>query len=164
MLSLFRRDPDQGWLYREAWYDDAANEFVVHHGKVGANGKLTAERAQQDEAEALLESFTAQCGQDGYAEPAAEDLTVLKVLYPLKSAEPSAVERRNANTVHEAALTTLAWRGLGAPTDPAVQRDDDGHALVMRFSTLHRRKAEDAVRAAVRSTDVQPSKVSVRRA
>lgn len=162
MLSLFRRDPEQGWLYREAWYDGAAREFVVHHGKVGTNGKLTAEQATEDAAETLLEGFAAQCAEDGYAEPTAEELTELKVVYPLKSAEPSAAERRNVNTVHEAVLVALAWRGLGALTDPVQEKDDDGgQALVMRVPTLHRRKAEDAVRASVRSTDVPPSKVKI---
>lgn len=164
MLSLFRRDPEEGWFYREAWYDESAGEFVVHHGKVGTNGKLTAEKAAAEDAESLLESFAAQCAEDDYAEPAEDDLSVLTVSYPLKGAEPAASERRNANTVHQAVLIALAWRGLGALGDPVQESHPaGGQALVMRVSTLHARKAVAAAEAAVRSTDVPFSKVEITR-
>lgn len=164
MLSLFRRDPEQGWHYREAWYDESAGEFVVHHGKVGTNGKITAEKASAEEAESLVESFAAQCADDGYAEPADDDLGTLTVAYPLKGAEPSASERRNANTVHEAVLVALAWRGLGALSDPEQRpREARGQALVMTSQTVHTRKALDAAQSAIKHTDVPLSKVEITR-
>ncbi|MGQ7785977.1 hypothetical protein [Nesterenkonia sp. K-15-9-6] len=162
MISLFRQNSEAAWEYREAWYDEAAGEFVVHYGAVGANGKLTAEKAQADEAEALLEGFAAQCEADGYREIGQLQTVELVVAVPLKASEPSASERRNAETVHTAVLTGLAWRGLGALSDPEIEEHDDGAALVMRARTVHRRKAGEAVRGALRATDVPASKVRIR--
>ncbi len=164
MISLFHREPEAGWSYREAWYDEAAGEFVVHHGRVGTNGRLSAEKAAAGDAESLLESFAAQCAEDGYGEPQEQDLAELTVSYPLKGAEPNASERRNANTVHHAVLVSLAWRGLGALGDPEQEAlPAGGQGLVMRVKTLHARKAEEAASAAVRSTDVPLSKVEITR-
>ncbi|MDZ5078382.1 hypothetical protein [Nesterenkonia sp. HG001] len=162
MISLFRPAEPSGWQYREAWFDEAAGEFVVHHGAVGVNGTLTAEKAQPEEAQVLLESFTAQCAADGYREVSKEETTELVVAVPLKGSEPSAAERRNADTVHATVLTTLAWRGLGALSDPEPAEFDGATALVMSGRTLHRRKAGDAVRGAIRGTDVPASKVRIR--
>lgn len=163
MLSLFRRDPDEGWLYREAWYDEGAREFVVHHGKAGTNGRITAEKAPAEEADSLLESFAAQCAEDGYADPEEGDLSSLTVSYPLKGSTPNASEQRNANAVHHAVLIALAWRGLGALSDPEQQDHEGGQALVMRAKSVHARKAADAAAAAVKSTDVPSSKVEITR-
>lgn len=162
MISLFRQHPESGWEYREAWFDEAAGEFVVHHGAVGSNGKLSAEKAPAEEAEGLLEGFLAQCRADGYREIAEEEGFGLLVAVPLKGEQASASERRNAETIHTAVLTALAWRGLGALSDPALEQDGDGACLVMRARTLHRRKAGEAARSAVRSTDVPSSKVRIR--
>lgn len=162
MISLFRPAEPSGWEYREAWFDEAAGEFVVHRGAVGANGTLTAEKVGAEEAEALLESFTAQCRADGYREVSEEETSDLAVVLPLKGSEPSASERRNAETLHTTVLTTLAWRGLGVLSDPEVAEFDGAPALVMAGRTLHRRKAGEAVRGAVRGTDVPASKVRVK--
>ncbi|GAB3189564.1 hypothetical protein [Nesterenkonia suensis] len=162
MISLFRHSPETGWEYREAWYDEAVGEFVVHHGTVGSNGQLTAEKVPTDEAVALLDGFLAQCRVDGYREVTDEETSELQLALPLKGDEASSSERRNAETVHTAALTALAWRGLGALSDPVLEIGEDGPALMMRARTLHRRKAGDALRRAVRSTDVPASKVRIR--
>lgn len=159
MISLFRRAEETGWEYREAWYDHPAGELVVHHGRVGANGTLTAEKVPAEEAEALLESFAERCEADGYRSPGEDESHDVVIAYPLKGQEPAASEQRNADTVHTAVLTTLAWRGLGVLTDPELQARDGGMALVMTARTLHRRKALDAVRSAVKSTDVPASKI-----
>ncbi|MDR8019118.1 hypothetical protein [Nesterenkonia aerolata] len=162
MITVFRRDPEQGWSYREAWYDETDREFVVHHGIVGTNGQVTAEPAHAEEARALMEGFEAQCREDGFSTPDEEQLHRVAVMLPLRTAEPSASERRNADQVHRAVLVGLAWKGLGALSDPQVQPlDTGGHALVMTARTVHRRKAREAVHAAVKSTDVPPSKVSI---
>lgn len=162
MISLFRPAPASGWEYREAWYDVASEEFVIHHGQVGANGTVTAEKVPADDVEALLESFTARCSEDGYRDPAADETHEVLISYPLKGRTPAAAEQRNADTVHAAVLTALAWRGLGALTDPEPETREGGTDLVMRARTLHRRKALDAIRSAVKSTDVPPSKVRAR--
>ena len=164
MISLFHREPEAGWSYREAWYDEAAGEFVVHHGRVGTNGRLSAEKAAAGDAESLLESFAAQCAEDGYGEPQEQDLAELTVSYPLKGAEPNASERRNANTVHHAVMVSLAWRGLGALTDPEPHpREAGGQALTMSSRTVHTRKALDAAQSAIKHTDVPLSKVEITR-
>lgn len=161
MISLYRKDPETGWHYREAWYDDSAGEFVVHHGALGTNGTVTAEKVAGEEAETLLNSFTAQCRDDGFAEVGVDELTELTVAYPLKGSEPGAAEQRNTNSVHHAVLTALAWRGLGALSDPVLESYNGGHAMLMRAGTLHRRKAADAAAQAVRGTDVPLSKVEI---
>lgn len=161
MITLYRRD-EQAWNYREAWYDDADGEFVIHHGVLGANGKLTSEKASPEEAEQLLESFIAQCRADGFAEPPEEAQIELRLLYPLKGEAPSASEERNIGAVHRDVLATLAWRGLGLLTDPVIEAHEGGHASVMRIKTLHQGKARDAVKAAVRGGDVPASKIEIR--
>ncbi|MGJ9405055.1 hypothetical protein ACHABQ_01860 [Nesterenkonia aurantiaca] len=161
MITLYRRD-EQAWIYREAWYDEATGEFVIHHGALGANGKLTSEKVSAPEAEQLLESFTAQCREDGFAEPAPDDQIELRLLYPLKGEQPSASEQRNVGAVHREVLATLAWRGLGLLSDPVIEPHSGGHASVMRIQTLHQGKAREAVKAAVRAGDVPASKIELR--
>ncbi|GAB3178680.1 hypothetical protein GCM10027060_04980 [Nesterenkonia halophila] len=163
MLTLNRHTDDGGWEYREAWFDEEAGEFVVHHGTVGRNGTITAETAGAEQAEGLVESFRAQCAADGFAEPDPAELIRLEVVYPLKGATPGAAEERNVTQVHTAALTWLAWRGLGALQDPEQAARDGSQAMVMALDTLHRRKATETVAAAVRSTDVQPTRIRVAR-
>ncbi|WP_218219831.1 hypothetical protein [Nesterenkonia sp. Act20] len=161
MLTLYRRE-EQTWTYREAWFDETAQEFVIHYGALGTNGKITAEKAGSEEADQLLESFQAQCREDGFEEAPAESLTELRLIYPLKARQPSSSEERNVQTVHREVLAALAWRGLGAVSDPEVETQENGHASVMRFSTLHQGKARDAVKSAVRGSDVPASKVELR--
>ena len=160
MITLYRRE-DQGWTYREAWYDEAAGEFVVHHGVLGANGKISAEKADASEAEQLLEGFLGQCHEDGYEEPKDESLSELKLMYPLKGEKPSASEDRNVTTVHREVLGVLAWRGLGVISDPEIESHQGGHASVMRLKTLHQGKAREAVKSAVRGSDVPASKIEL---
>ncbi|MDO5492079.1 MAG: hypothetical protein Q4F53_00505 [Nesterenkonia sp.] len=162
MITLYRRDPEQGWSYREAWYDSAAGEFVVHHGVVGTNGTVTAEQVTEQDADPLMEGFLARCAEDGYAAPTDEQLRTLRLALPLRGPTPIASERRNAESVHQAVLVQLAWRGLGALSDPeAVSEDDGRHALVMEARTVHRAKAQQAARAALRGSDVPASKVDI---
>ncbi|MCH8561297.1 hypothetical protein LTH96_06275 [Nesterenkonia sp. LB17] len=161
MITLYRRD-EQAWNYREAWYDEATGEFVIHHGVLGANGKLSSEGASAEEAEQLLESFTAQCRADGFTEPPAEAQIEMRLLYPLKGAQPSASEERNIGAVHREVLATLAWRGLGLLSDPVTEPHAGGHASVMRIKTLHQGKAKEAVKAAMRAGDVPASKIELR--
>ncbi|GAA1161416.1 hypothetical protein [Nesterenkonia sandarakina] len=160
MITLYRRD-EQVWNYREAWYDEAAGEFVVHHGALGANGKLSSEKAGAEDAEQLLESFIAQCRADGFNEAPEEAQVQLRLLYPLKGAAPSASEQRNIGAVHRDVLATLAWRGLGLLSDPVIEPHESGHASVMRLTTLHQGKAREAVKAAVRGGDVPASKIQL---
>ncbi|HIW99130.1 MAG TPA: hypothetical protein H9871_03205 [Candidatus Nesterenkonia stercoripullorum] len=164
MHTLYRfDDSDQagsGWFYREAWHDDAAGEFVIHHGALGANGKITAESvASAEEAETLMDSFLQQCHADGYAPAPPESQHEIVMSYPLKAAEPNASERRNAQQVHHAVLTALAWRGLGeiSGLEPATIQGESTLAFTVR--TLHRRKASEAARNAVKGCDVPQSKV-----
>lgn len=162
MITLYRRDPEQGWSYREAWYDEAAGEFVVHHGAVGTNGRVTAEPAAAEDAQGLLDGFLVRCADDGFVEPGSEELSTLRVMLPLRGPAPSAAERRNGDEVHRAVLVNLAWKGLGALSDPEPSSDDEGgSALVMTARTVHRRKARESALAAVRGSDVPPSKVRV---
>ncbi len=161
MLTLYRRE-DQAWTYREAWFDETTQEFVIHHGTLGTNGKITAEKADPEEADQLLDSFQAQCREDGFEEARAESLTELRLVYPLKAQRPSSSEERNVQTVQREVLAVLAWRGLGALGDPVVETHQNGHASVMRFSTLHQGKARDAVKAAIRGSDVPASKVDLK--
>lgn len=161
MITLYRRD-EQAWNYREAWHDEAAGEFVIHHGVLGANGKLTSEKAAAEEAEQLLESFIDQCRADGYTEPPAESQIQLRLLYPLKGETPSASEERNIGAVHRDVLAILAWRGLGLLSDPVIEAHDGGHASVMQITTLHQGKAREAVKAAMRGGDVPASKIELR--
>ncbi|GAA1143453.1 hypothetical protein [Nesterenkonia lutea] len=161
MITLYRRE-DQAWTYREAWYDDDAQELVIHRGTLGANGKIATEKAAPEESEQLLQSFLAQCEQDGYHEAPTESLTELRLVYPLKAEQPSSSEERNINTVHRDVLGVLAWRGLGALGEPEVESDGNGHASVMRVKTLHQGKAREAVKSAVRGGDVPASKVELR--
>lgn len=161
MLTLYRRE-EQAWTYREAWFDQAAQEFVIHHGTLGTNGKITAEKANSEEADQLLESFQAQCHEDGFEEAPLDSLTELRLIYPLKAQQPTSSEERNVQTVQREVLAVLAWRGLGALSDPEVETQENGHASVMRFSTLHQGKAREAVKAAVRGSDVPASKVELK--
>lgn len=161
MITLYRRD-EQAWNYREAWYDEATGELVIHHGVLGANGKLTSEKASPEEAEQLLESFTAQCRADGFGEAPQESEIEIRLLYPLKGEAPTASEQRNVGAVHREVLATLAWRGLGLLSDPVVEPQAAGHASVMRITTLHQGKAREAVKAALRAGDVPASKIELR--
>lgn len=161
MITLYRHAQDTGWEYREAWYDEEAGEFVVHRGRVGRNGDLSAEQATAEHAERLLDSFRGRCAADGFQAPEPSAYDEVEVVYPLKGTEPGAAEQRNVTQVHTAALTWLAWRGLGALQDPQQTEHDGAPAMVMTVQTLHRGKAVETIKAAVRSTDVQPSKVKV---
>ncbi len=164
MHTLYRFEAaDEGssrWFYREAWHDDAAGEFVIHHGALGTNGRITAEAvASAEEAETLMQSFLQQCSADGYAPAPPERQQELVLSYPLKGAEPNASERRNAQEIHHAVLAALAWRGLGETSELEAASIHGEPALAFTITTLHRRKAGEAVRSAVKGCDVPQSKV-----
>ncbi|MGO1182117.1 MAG: hypothetical protein ACTHZ5_05070 [Micrococcaceae bacterium] len=146
--------------YREAWYDEAAAEFVIHHGAVGQPGTTAVEKVEDAATgEELLAGFAAQCQEDGFRELADEDHHLLSVTYQLKGNSPTPVETTLLNKLESEITHRLAWRGLG----DVVETRHDGGVAVLIVAALHVRKAEAEIPAAVKSAGVQLSKVSVTR-
>lgn len=146
--------------YREAWYDEAVAEFVVHFGAVGQPGTTEVESNIDSEAgDELLAGFSAQCIEDGYREPTEDDHQLLTVSYRLKGATPTSVEETLLRKLESEITHRLAWRGLGEvqETRPA------NNAVELLVAAVHARKAEAEIPAAVKTAGVQLSKITVAR-
>lgn len=160
IVRTYRRseaDGVQRLEYREAWFTPGSGEVVVHHGRVGTAGTTAAEKIADDAAgEELLAGFAAQCAEDGFAEPAPDELDRFWVAYRLKGAEPTSVERGLALRLRGEITNQLAWRGLG---EVVGERLESGQ-VVFEVQTVHRRNAAAQIPAAARLAGIQASRVS----
>lgn len=162
ILRTYRRGSDDAgrtmFEYREAWHAPGSGEVVVHHGRVGTTGTTAVETVDDDEAgEQLLAGFADQCRADGFDELDPAGLERIEVLYRLKSAEPTTVERTMLAQLREEITHQLAWRGLGQVVDEHL-----GPGTVrLAVETPHVRKARAEIPVAARHAGVQNSRVSV---
>ena len=165
IVRLYRdqtgEDGTRRFEYREAWFDEEAAEFVVHHGRVGTVGTVGEQKvADAAEGEELLAAFAAQSAEEGFAELEDSALGVVSVAYRLRGREASDIERRLGEALSAEITHQLAWRGLGDVVDTTEQEG----RLVLTVLTPHAGKAASEVPvAAKRAAGIQPNKVEVHR-
>jgi hypothetical protein len=114
IIRAYKRDDDGVLLFREAWYEEDIEQFVLNWGTVGfqSTTKETDDVAPPA-AEELFAAFSAQCLQDGYAEVPVEDQHWVIAQYALKT-ETGTDRDRYLETKAKAAITEhFAWRGIG---------------------------------------------------
>lgn len=148
--------------YREAWWEEESNEFILHHGKVGDSGTTSVEQVSSStEADLLLASFAEQNATDDYVEVddiAQESFTAV-VRY--KGATPTQAEQTNADKFAREYTALLAWRGLGAIEH--WEESTDRSAFVFNLSTVHRTKATQYAAEALKKTDFRADRMKIER-
>lgn len=153
----FRPDAKRPTHYREAWYDDHDQEFVIHHGAVGQPGTTATEKVTDaEQAEQLLVGFQQQNDDDGYRALTDEEIEVLTVNFRTKGPEPTQIEKKLAHDLATYLTRILAWRGLGA----VESWDHEGEQFTYQVHTPHRSKAQKLVPVAVKSAKVQAQRIS----
>lgn len=163
IVRLYRdvtaEDGTRRFEYREAWFEPGTDEFVVHHGRVGAVGTVGEQTVADDAAgEELLAAFVEQGREEGYEELSEDALTPLTVRYRLRGRAATPIELQLGETLSAEITHQLAWRGLG---DVVELTEADGHLLLIVMTT-HAGKAEAEIPlAAKRAAGVQPNKVEV---
>ena len=69
IVRVYKRDEEGTLHFREAWFDEDYNQFVMNYGAVGHQSKTEETDVPDPEAaEGLLDAFAVQCAEDGYAE------------------------------------------------------------------------------------------------
>lgn len=148
--------------YREAWWDDESNEFVLHHGKVGERGTTTIENvATGDEADLLLASFAEQNATDQYLEVDNMAQETFTVLIHCKSTAPTQVERSSAEKFATEYTALLAWRGLGSVDDWDLVPDQAVFAF--HVSAVHGKMAAKYAPEALKKTEFRADRMKIER-
>lgn len=148
--------------YREAWWEEDTNEFVLHHGKVGESGTTSVENVTDStEADLLLASFAEQNGTDNYVEvdDIAQETFTIVIRY--KGATPTQAEQTNGEKFAREYVALLAWRGLGDIDEWA--ENPDRSAFVYQISTVHRTKAAKYAAEALKKTDFRADRMKIER-
>ncbi|WP_150119421.1 hypothetical protein [Enteractinococcus helveticum] len=148
--------------YREAWWEEEAGEFVLHHGSVGDTGTTTVEKvADAAEADVLLASFEQQNLTDHYVDVVDTEHETVTVKIRFKGTTPTQVEMTNAEKFTIAYSGLLGWRGLG--TVDAYQMAPDEPAFSIAVHTVHRSKAMKLAQEALKKTDFRSDRLRVER-
>ncbi|WP_240629882.1 hypothetical protein [Specibacter cremeus] len=124
IVRVYKTDDGGTLVFREAWVDAGAGDegsgnavpayFVVNHGTVG-HQSTSRERAvaSGEEARGLLDAFTAQCAEDGYAALVPAEQWWVVAQYALKSDRVTDRDKYLDHKAREALTAHLAWRGSG---------------------------------------------------
>lgn len=146
--------------YREAWWEEDTNDFVLHYGKVGEIGTTNVERvADPKEAETLMASFLEQNRADNYVDVDEIVQDTFAVTIRQKGQEPTTVEVTNAEKFLAVYTGLLAWRGIGAVED---WKSMPGHGkFVFHVRTVHRNKAMKLASQALQKTDFRADRLGI---
>ncbi len=148
--------------YREAWWEEETQEFVLHHGKVGESGTTNVEHVPNStEADLLLASFAEQNSSDNYVDVDELVQEAFTVVIRYKGTTPTQAEQTNAERFAREYIATVAWRGLGDIDDWA--EDPDRRAFVYQISTVHRTKAAKYAAEALKKTDFRADRMKIER-
>lgn len=158
----YRRDDDGILQFREAWFEEIADEktgqFVLNHGTVGQLS--TTKQALDVDAErgaGLMEAFADQCAQDGFAELSEADQSWVIAQYALKSTEGTQRDEYLRDKAMEALRGHLAWRGLGT----VESSDFAPHKLNIRILSPEPGKAVTAITVCIRQAKLDFTKLSI---
>ena len=158
MIRVYKCD-DEGTLhFREAWFDEDYNQFVMNYGVVGHQSKTEeTDVADAGAADGLLDAFAAQCAEDGYAEiPETEQFWVV-VQFALKTREGTDRDRYLEEKATDALISHLAWRGLGT-----VERSEfTDYKLNIFCLCPDVNKAVSAIKVCSRNEDLDFTKLSI---
>lgn len=148
--------------YREAWWDQDTAELIVHHGTVGETGTTSVETVTDEEqANALLDSFILQNTTDNYVDAAEIEHETLVVTIRFKGATASAVEAHNAEKFATAYSGLLGWRGLGW-IEP-FETDNEQKLFRYTVNSVHPAKANKLVAEALKKTDFKADRAKIER-
>ncbi|MGL3804881.1 hypothetical protein ACSYDW_02190 [Paeniglutamicibacter sp. R2-26] len=162
IVRTYRRDEDGTLTFREAWYSQYEGEelgqFVVNHGTVGHQSKTeTAKDVTEKVAEGLLDAFTEQCAEDGYAPLTDEEQHWVIVQYALKSVDGTDRDKYLESTAKEALTGHLAWRGLGT----VESSDYAPRKLNIRILSPEPKRAVSAIKTCLREAKLDYTKLSI---
>lgn len=158
IIRTYKRDEDAVLHFREAWYDDEFNQFVVNHGVVGHQSRTEeADVEDGDSVESLMAAFAAQCEEDGYEEiPEAEQFWVVAQI-ALKTKDGTERDRYLERKAKAALTSELAWRGLGV-----VDRSEIADSKLNIFCLCPDvNKAVNAIKVCIRGEDLDFTKLSI---
>lgn len=115
ILRTYRTEEDAPLSFREAWYDEETEQFVINRGEVGRLSETPVVEDDVDPAhgESLLAAFADACATDGYRELGRDEQSWVHLRFPLKQAAPKARDESLRKAVVSALTGHLAWRGLG---------------------------------------------------
>lgn len=148
--------------YREAWWEEEAGEFVLHHGQLGHIGTTEVETVtSENEADTLLVSFAQQSSADGFKDIAEIQQEQLLISIGYKGSQPTIVEETNAEKFAEQFAALLAWRGLGVVDNWQSRLND--RAFQFEVSTVHRNKAARLASEALKYTDFRTDRMHIER-
>jgi len=148
--------------YREAWWEEETQEFILHHGQVGEPGTTTVENvANETEADLLLASFAKQNTTDNYIDVDELEQEHFTVIIQQKRAAPTEAEQQNAEKFARQYSGLLAWRGLG--TIEEWETNPERAAFEFHISSVHRSKAAKYAREALKKTDFRADRMSIER-
>lgn len=158
IIRVYRRDEEGTLHFREAWFDEDYNQFVMNFGVVGHQSKTEETDVPDAEAaEGLLDAFAAQCAEDGYAEIADEDQFWVVAQFALKTREGTSRDRHLAEKASDALISHLAWRGLGT-----VERTGFTDFKLNIFCLCPEvNKAVNAIKVCARNEDLDFTKLSI---
>ena len=158
IIRAYKRD-DEGVLhFREAWYDEDDQQFVINHGVVGHQSKTDETDVDDDSSvDGLMTAFAAQCEEDGFAEiPESEQFWVV-AQFALKTKDGTERDRHFERKAKAALTGELAWRGLGI-----VDRTEIVNSRLNVFCLCPDvNKAVNAIKICVRNEDLDFTKLSV---
>lgn len=148
--------------YREAWWEEDTNEFVLHHGKVGEAGTTTVESVSNGtEADLLLASFAQHNETENYIsvdELAQEDF---RIVIRYRGSEPTQAEQTNADKFAREYTGLLAWRGLGDMEH--WEEDPARSSFVFHIKSVHSNKAAKYASEAIKKTDFRADRMKIER-
>lgn len=148
--------------YREAWWEEDSNEFILHHGKVGESGTTTVEPVSNStEADLLLASFAEQNVTDQYIDVDDLEQEAFTTVIRYKGSSPTRAEQTNAEKFAREYTALLAWRGLGAIED--WEESSERIAFVFKVLTVHRSKAAKYAPEALKQTDFRADRMKIER-
>nr|WP_287900395.1 hypothetical protein [Arthrobacter sp.] len=158
LLRAYRRDEDGVLSFREAWYEQEEGVVVVNHGVVGHVSKDDVQSVESDEAAvALLEAFSAQCAEDGFAEIPVEEQHWVVAQFALKTKDGTERDRYLERSAVAALTGHFAWRGLGVVDRSTIENGKLNIFLVSPEPS----KAVKAVVSVAREADLDPTKLTV---
>ena len=142
MIRVYKRD-DEGTLhFREAWFDEDYNQFVMNYGVVGHQSKTEeTDVADAGAADGLLDAFAFW----------------VVVQFALKTREGTDRDRYLEEKATDALISHLAWRGLGT-----VERSEfTDYKLNIFCLCPDVNKAVSAIKVCSRNEDLDFTKLSI---
>ncbi|KQR00123.1 hypothetical protein ASF72_16860 [Arthrobacter sp. Leaf141] len=158
IVRVYKRDDEGVLQFREAWFDEDYNQFVMNYGVVGHQSKTEeTDVPGSAEADGLLDAFAAQCAEDGYAEIPESELSWVVAQFALKTREGTERDRYLEEKATDAFISHLAWRGLGT-----VERSEFTAFKLNIFCLVPDvNKAVNAIKVCARGEDLDFTKLSI---